>query len=335
MSSGYHIAVIGIGAMGSLFAGRLSGIRQTGDDGDQTSNIKVTMIGSWREQIDAIRNNGLQVIHPDGRTSTHRPNIAEKEDVIDPADFALVLVKSHQTAAAADTVKNFLKNDGLAITLQNGLGNDYILSVILGEDQVTQGVIMQGASMHAPGIVRQAGNGKIYLGEKGPLRSKLVLLSDIFEAAGLSTTITARTDEIIWRKLSINAAVNPVTALLEIKNGEILTDPFAMSVAVAASREIAELAVARGILFSGNVKDHLIHTCRTSAENRSSMLQDIRRGVRTEIDAINGAALKLALKMEFPMPVNQMLYAMVKQKEVLGTVQLKPLQALMKQLNRN
>ncbi|MEE4312074.1 MAG: 2-dehydropantoate 2-reductase N-terminal domain-containing protein, partial [candidate division KSB1 bacterium] len=109
MSSGYHIAVIGSGAMGSLFAGRLCGVCQTGDNGDQTSKIKVTMIGSWREQIEAIRNNGLQIIHPDGRTSTHRPNIAEKEDVIDPADFALVLVKSHQTATAAEAAKNSLK----------------------------------------------------------------------------------------------------------------------------------------------------------------------------------------------------------------------------------
>src|SRR5512147_3242486 len=144
-----QISIIGTGAMATLFAARLSDVAD------------VSMIGSWREALDAIREHGICI---DGESCCHSVHTAADPDNAPAADLAIVLTKAYKTSVAAEVAAKTLKPDGLALTLQNGLGNIEVLSAHVGADRAMQGVTMQGATLLAPGHIRTSGRGATHLG---------------------------------------------------------------------------------------------------------------------------------------------------------------------------
>jgi 2-dehydropantoate 2-reductase len=293
-----NILIVGTGALASLFAARLARARQP-----------VTMLGTWQEGLKAIRENGVRFIDANG--AEHQFHVPVTDN---PRDFAgithaLVLVKAWQTERAAQQLRECLADDGLAVTLQNGLGNRETLMQSLGSDRVALGVTTTGATLLGPGLVKAGGEGPISIERNqalGPLDAALT-------SANFDVRIVEEARSLIWGKLVINSAIKPLTALLRVKNGELLERPPARAMMGALARETAQVAVAEKI--SLPFQDPVAaaeNVARKTASNHSSMLQDVLRGAPTEIDAICGAVVKTAEKHNIPTPANWACWQLVR-----------------------
>jgi 2-dehydropantoate 2-reductase len=306
------VLVVGTGSLACLFAARLA-----------ASGVPVKMLGTWAAGLKALRKRGVRMIDAAGKEHTY-PVLATD----DPADctgtlFALVLVKSWQTARAAEQLITCLHADGLALTLQNGLGNYETLAAALGEERVALGVTTLGASLIQPGLVRLAGEGPVTLGEHGRIGKPATLLQE----AGFTVELVPDPKSLLWGKLVINAAINPVTALLNVPNGELLKDPAAHALLQAAAREAAAVAAACGARLP--YPDAILaveSVAQRTAANYSSMLRDVQRGSPTEIDAISGAIVRAGEETGIATPVNRTLWQLVKALEEAAERRAVPLE---------
>jgi 2-dehydropantoate 2-reductase len=290
--------ILGTGAMACLFAARLS-----------AAGIPVTLLGAWKDGLDALRREGVVLEDMDG--SLHRYPVNTVDDPRDCAgeQHALVLVKSWQTRRAAQQLEQCLAESGVALTLQNGAGNREALIDALGAPRVALGVTTIGANLVAPGRVRAAGQGVVALG----VHARLAPLAEMLRQAGFTVEDAPDPDELLWGKLVINAAINPLTALLGVPNGELLQRPTARLLLVSLAREAVAVAVAQGLTLP--YPDPIAaaqETARRTAANRSSMLQDVQRGAPTEIDAICGAILRAGEQYGVPTPTNRIVWQLVK-----------------------
>jgi 2-dehydropantoate 2-reductase len=309
-----RLAIFGVGAMGCLFGARL------------TPHIDTTLIGHWPEQLDALRRAPLKIITAGGTESTIQlavkslgpspsPQMERGEKQSELFDLALILVKSHQTTQAAQEAARVLRPDGLAISLQNGLGNYETLCEQVGSDRAAQGVTTQGAALEGVGVLKEGGSG-LTIVAGGP--EKMLALRgvvEVFERGGLRTDIVPAADllPVMWGKLVINAAINPLTALLRVPNGELVERPEARALMGEAAREAAAVAAGLGIhLPYPDPAARAEEVARATASNKSSMLQDILRGARTEIEAINGAVVREGERLGIAVPVNEMLLRLVR-----------------------
>lgn len=307
------ITIVGVGAMASLFAARLG------------QHVPVCMLGSWVDAVSAINADGItletaageKVVRPSTLRHASRQGglsirggvhaTTTPEECIG-SQFTLVLVKSWQTGRAAQQIKSFLAPDGVALTLQNGIGNFETLSAELGPDRAALGVTTQGATLIAPGRVREGGRGAIHVGAHPRIQS----LVDLLIAADFETHVAPDVTSLAWGKLAVNAAINALTALLRVPNGELLERPSALALMDEAAREAAAVAAAKGIAlpFPDPVA-RAREVAQATAQNRSSMFQDILRGAPTEIEAINGAVVCEARALGVNVPVNETLYRLV------------------------
>ena len=299
-----NISIFGVGAMGTLFGSRLSSV------------ANVTLFGNWPAQIEALQRDGLTIIQPDGRQSHYNLSVTNDLNQMPPADVALILVKSHQTARAVRQAANILRPDGVAITLQNGLGNLEKLAEAVGSHRATLGVTAQGATVLAPGHLRHAGEGPTHLALVPGLEKQLRDVANLFNKAGLETSLVDNANSLVWGKLAINAGINPLTALLEVPNGALAEKEPWRQIMAAAADEVAQIAAAQGIQLP--FKDAAQRTAEVSqatAKNHSSMLQDMSRKAPTEIDAITGAVVRFGQRLGIPTPVNEFLLGLIKDKE--------------------
>jgi 2-dehydropantoate 2-reductase len=288
------LLIVGSGALATLFAARLS-----------ASGMKVTMLGSWHEGLAALRKSGARLNDGDSQIVQATDNPADCRG----AKFALVLVKSWQTQYISYQLADCLADDGLAVTLQNGLGNDTILSNAIGLRRVSRGVTTLGATLLAPGIVRSGGEGVITL----ETHSHLFGLKEILGLAGFDLSIVEKIEPVVWGKLIINAAINPLTALLRVKNGDLLTNPPARALMGELAGEAAQVAEALAVTLPFlDIVGAVEEVAQRTAENISSMLQDVMRGAPTEVDAINGAVVRMGEQKGVPSPVNRTICSLVK-----------------------
>jgi len=267
------------------------------------------MLGTWKVGLDAIREHGLRLIDPDG--NEHQFEVYATDNPRDSAGakHALVLVKAWQTERAAEQLKDCLAENGLAVTLQNGLGNRETLIQSLGLEHVALGVTTTGATLLGPGLVKAGGEGPISLERNqrlGPLESAL-------RSANFNVQIVDDALSLMWGKLVINSAINPLTALLRIKNGDLLERSSAREMMGTLARETAQVAIAENIKlpFDDPVAATEDVALKTAA-NHSSMLQDVLRGAPTEIDAICGAVVNIAQKHAIPTPANWACWQLVR-----------------------
>lgn len=292
------LLIVGTGAIASLFAARLS-----------ASGVPVTMLGTWSTGLDALKQHGVTFVDANGHQQTYPVQVTNEPAACAGTRFALVLVKSWQTERAAHQLAVCLAPDGVALTLQNGLGNRDTLAQVLGAQRVALGITTIGANLVAPGHVRLAGDGVITLG----VHARLSPLADLLRSAGFVVENDPDPSALLWGKLVINAAINPLTALLDIPNGELLKRPSARALLATVARETASVAVAQGVRLP--YPDPVVATetiARRTASNRSSMLQDVSRGAPTEIDAICGAIVQAGEQTGVPTPINRTLWQLIK-----------------------
>jgi len=305
MKSAESILVVGTGAMACLFASRLL-----------QAGLKVNMLGGWTEGIKAIRENGIRVFEGE-KVKIFRPDLVSP----DPRDHkgtrsVLVLVKSWGTANAARGLAQCLIPDGLALTLQNGLGNYEVLVESLGSERAMAGTITAGATLVEPGLVRPAGEGTISIGD----HPGSGLLVKLLRTAGFRVEIISDIQSLLWGKLVVNSAINPLTAILGIPNGELVDIPYAFELLKRTAKETS--IVAEGLAIQVPFSDPAgaaVKVAQNTAGNISSMLQDLRRGAPTEIDAINGQVVQAGERAGIPTPINQTLYSLVKSLVAVNT----------------
>ena len=287
-----NFAVFGSGALGSWLAARLS-----------SAGEAVTVVGTWREGLDAIARDGVRVEEA-GHSFVARPAVAHLHDRIDAADAVLVLVKAHQTASVAAPAARAARPDGRIVTLQNGLGNRERLAAADAGGRVRAGVVVAGVHLVAPGHV-SALPGSITL--EGAPEPPMQRLRASLQAAGLDARLVSDVEPELWRKLAVNCAINPLSALRGLPNGALLEDPEARALMTAAADEVEQVAQARGLALHGAAVMAAEIASRT-AGNRSSMLQDLDRGAPTEIDALCGAVVREGRRLGVATPVNERLW---------------------------
>jgi len=221
----------------------------------------------------------------------------------------LVLVKSWQTERVARRLERRLTKTGIALTLQNGFGNYETLERVLGQEKVALGVTTVAARMLEPGYVQHTGEGKVTIG----LHPQLGGLGELLNRAGFQVEMVPDPKSLLWGKLVINAAINPLTALLRVPNGELMSRPAARELMSEAACEAAMVASRQGITLPYTDPVNAVeNVARNTAINTSSMLQDVLRGTPTEIDAINGAIIRVGEALGVPTPVNRILWRLVR-----------------------
>jgi len=292
------VLLVGTGALATLFAARLS-----------EAGHSVSMLGTWKSGLKALQENGARIVDANGNERAYKVHATDDPREVSGAKHVLVLVKSWQTERAARQLKESLAEDGLAITLQNGIGNKETLIRDLGTGRVSLGTTTTGATLLGPGLVKIGGEGIISLEQHqalGPLEAAL-------RSSNFNLQIVDDARSLVWGKLVINAAINPLTALLRIPNGELLSRPLARKVMSALARETAEVAKAERIhLPFSNPVEAAEDVARKTATNMSSMFQDVRRGAKTEIDAICGAVTLRGQKHGINTPYNRACWQLVR-----------------------
>src|SRR5258706_3549929 len=291
------VLILGTGALATLFAARLS-----------ASGVPVTVLGTWKEGLAALQRDGARLIREDGSQLAAPVQATDDPSVCRGARLALVLVKAWQTERAASQLRECLSNDGLAVSLQNGLGNRETLTRFLGGSRVGLGVTTSGATLLGPGLARSGGEGLVSV-EK---RSGLGELESSLNGAGFRVDIVPDARALVWGKLVVNAAINPLTALLGVPNGALLERPGAHALMAELARETAAVAQALGVeLPFADAVMAVEQVARQTADNHSSMLQDVKRGAPTEIDAICGAVARAGEEMGVRVPLNRIMWQLI------------------------
>ena len=289
-----RIAVVGLGAMGSLFGGRLS------------AGADVTLLDPWTEHVTAMQRDGLRIVELDG-SETIVPVTATADPAAVPmVDLAIIFVKAHATRQASQWTSRFLAPDGLALTLQNGVGNAETMAEVLGADRVVAGVTSHGATLPGPGHVRHAGKGPTHIATRSEIAEKLSDVVAVFEQAGFEVRLSDDLESLVWGKLIINVGINGLTGILRVPNGQLVEISAASELMALAVAEAEAVCRAKGITLPyddplGRVRE----VARATATNRASMLQDVLRGVPTEIGVINEAIVREGKRVGVATPVNE------------------------------
>lgn len=304
--------MIGAGAMGSVFGSRLA-----------RAGAEVVLFDADRTHIEAIAIGGLHVDAPDG-SATLQFDATSNAEAIGEADLAVILVDSNATQAAADVAKRVLGSGGVALTLQNGIGNVEILSAALGAERVIAGVTYNSAARIKPGHVLHSNIGETVIGEiNGSETARVSEIARLLRAAGLPLTVSDNVMGHIWMKFVLNAAINPVSAMTGLRPGEIARGAAPRELLERVLDEVLDVVAAKGIRLPvddprGHVLDHA-----WERYNRPSMLQHVEEGRRTEIDALNGALLKEAQALGVAVPFNEAIVLAIKSIEARNAARAK------------
>jgi 2-dehydropantoate 2-reductase len=302
-----NITVIGPGAIGCLLAAYLT---RAGEE--------VSLLDYRLKRVTLLQDRGIAV---DGERETFHTPIKATAYLteIRSTDIFILCVKASDTAVVAATLKDAIPPESHLLTLQNGMGNREKLSESFGSDRVFAGATSHGATLLEVGRVRHAGYGEIWLGgtsgSNSSQASQAILqnLAATMNRAGLQAHVVDDIESILWSKLVVNVGINALTAILGVPNGELLKTPTCQNIMDRAVAEAVQVASGCGIkLQLPEEIERVRAVCNSTAVNISSMLQDVQRQKKTEIDQINGAVVRMAASLGMASPVNEVLTALVR-----------------------
>jgi 2-dehydropantoate 2-reductase len=301
-----RICIVGAGALGSLFGGLLA-----------RAGASVWLYNpSNVAHVQAIQSAGLRIERD--AESWHVPVPATTTpEALAEADLVGIFVKAHQTARAMEQIAPLLSPRSWVLSLQNGIGMEREILQFVPAERFLRGVTAQGATLLAPGRVRWAGVGPTRLGRwRGPLTPEIEGILGLLRKAQIETEYSEEIERLLWEKILINCAINPLTALFDQPNGSIVHDPELREIAGAVAREVLRVAQAHGVTLTEAEAVERVETvaCKT-AQNISSMLQDVRRGRPTEIEYINGAVVREGRRLGIATPINLFLTKLIKERE--------------------
>jgi 2-dehydropantoate 2-reductase len=296
------IVIVGSGAIGSLFGYYLA-----------SGGHDVWMVDKDKKLVDAIRKKGICKV--DGAKKA----CVKVEATLDPkeiksCDIVLLCVKSFSTTEAVKGISHLIKGDVPLLTFQSGLGNIEAASSIIPQKNILGGVTFHGATLLGPGRVIYAGHGDTYIGEiDGKETERVQTIAKAFKESGIEAEISHNITGHIWSKAIIYSGINPLTAILRLKNGQLLDREESVSLLKVIINEGMDVAMACGeSLVYDDPFEVLFSICKETSENLSPMLQDILGSRKTEIDALNGAIAQRGDKCKIKAPVNTALSDIIK-----------------------
>ena len=297
---------MGAGALGTVFGGMLA-----------HAGYDITFIGRERH-MKPIREHGLRI---SGIWGSHViKNIRAMSELkanYEP-DVLLLTTKSFDTENAMQELQPLITDESVVTSLQNGIGNEEIIARYVGKERTMGGTVITGFEMPKPGEVEvtvSAATTKIgELNNEITPRSRKIVA--IFNDAGMPSDAVDNIQMHIWAKALYSAALNPLSAIFRVEYGK-LTDPHSFAVIEDLIHEAFEVAKAEGVeLFWNSAEEYLDYLRREqippTEKHHSSMLNDIKRGKKTEIAFLNGVFVDLGKKHNIPTPVNETIVREIK-----------------------
>jgi 2-dehydropantoate 2-reductase len=302
------IAVIGAGAMGSVIGGLLA---KAGND--------VTLVDVWKDAVVTINAKGLRI-----NDEVVKVRATDKPADVGLVDVILIFVKCYHTEEAVRNALGMIGAETVVLSLQNGWGNGQRIAKIVGEDKLLIGVCYHSATVSAPGHVLHVGKGMTFIGElNGKVTQRLTRVAEAFQRAGIEVTPTPDVLKEIWSKLALNVCTLPTSALLRFYAPQLVQHEPMLQLMKDLLHEVIAVARPQKIALDFNERwgaiTGLLRRCAPTA--KSSMLQDVEKSRRTEIDVINGAIVEAGERLNIGVPYNRAMVAMMKSLE--GTFQEK------------
>jgi 2-dehydropantoate 2-reductase len=302
-----RIAIVGGGAMGSIYASLLS-----------RSPHEVWLVDIWHEHVETIRRDGLRVDGPGDCTRTVRVNATTTADEVGKFELAILAVKAFHTDSGAASIRRLLVDCGVAISMQNGIGNAERVAAAVPGARVVVGVPGHGGALLEPGHVAHRVAAPTHLGWlTDRATDDLVEIAAMLAQAGLETRVTDDVQSMLWGHVAVVAGVNAIAAVCRVPNIEVARVPEAAHLSELAIREVAAVAEAIGIQLPWQNAAEAVEACRAvylanGEDHLSSMTVDVLRERLTEIDALNGAVVECGQRVGVATPINTALCLAVK-----------------------
>jgi len=307
MASGRpEVVIVGGGAMGGLFGGLLA-----------EKGLPVTLVDVWREHVDAINARGLRIVGYGGDRSIKLPATADPA-AVKSADIVLFQCKAFANPQAAAGVRHLFKRQTVAISFQNGLGNEEALAKVLGPERVIGGLTAQAGRVEAPGVVRNFGDLPTYVGEmQGGISARASAIAEAFTRHGLPTHASADIKRDKWKKLLGNVGLSAISGVTDLRSMDIIAVPELQVVVFRAVDEAAAVARAEGIdLDTGEAREVLLRLVDPAGggtgTSKSSLNADLANRRPTEVDYIYGTVARLGRRHGVATPTLDALIGLVK-----------------------
>ena len=300
------IAIVGCGAMGSVYAGLFA-----------SAGHEVWAIDRWREHVDAMRAKGLRL---EGKSGDRTVKVHATTDAQDagPCELVILATKAMHVASAAQAAKALLGKDTPVLSIQNGLGGPDTAAGILGRERVMVGVVGGfGASIKAPGHAHHNGMELVRLGEfGGPITPRLKKVEETWSGAGFRVKVFDDIDQLVWEKLICNCAYSGPCSINECTIAEVMSDPDLSRVSAACASEGYAVAKAKGVKLGFSDPIAYVRDFGSKIPNaRPSVLLDLMARRKSEIDVINGSIPRVGKTLGIAALVNETITSLVKAKE--------------------
>ena len=300
------IAIVGTGAMGSVYAGLFA-----------SAGHEVWAIDAWREHVEAMQQKGLRL---EGASGDRTVKVHATTDAREAGqcDLVVLATKAMHVAQAASSSKVLLKSDTPVLSIQNGLGGPDTAAEILGRERVMVGVVGGfGASIRAPGHAHHNGMELVRLGEfGGPITERLKKVEAAWKGAGFKVKVFDDIDQLVWEKLICNCAYSGPCALCEGTIADVMADPDLSRVSAACASEGFAVAKKKGVRLGFEDPVAYVRDFGSKIPNaRPSVLLDLLLKKKSEIDVINGSIPRVAKRLGMEAPVNQTVTELVRAKE--------------------
>ncbi|MFM9280694.1 ketopantoate reductase family protein [Paenibacillus jiagnxiensis] len=303
-----RIDIIGAGALGLLYAGKMA-----------AAGMEIRLWVRRAENADILRQKGITITEQSGKSITitypqFEVHLMENWPLMEQAgDWVFLMTKQDGIRKAAECLAKGPAHNLKILSIQNGIGHTDTLTKYLPYACIYRAVTTEGARRSGDVAVIHAGEGLTELGNaicSGSVRpfssdGREKLLADKLTQAGLETRLSESIDQSIYRKLLVNAVINPLTAIWRVPNGELLSSPERMGLLRQLYDESIRIYEACDIACQAEWWEEMLQVCRSTAPNRSSMLADVLAGRRTEIEAINGQFVRLAQEAGMDAPLHK------------------------------
>ncbi|MEQ8651935.1 MAG: 2-dehydropantoate 2-reductase [Kiloniellales bacterium] len=301
------IAILGVGAMGSIYAALLA-----------EAGHEVWAVDTWAAHLQAIAERGLRVEGASGDRNVTAIKTADHPAAVGRADLYVIATKAAAVGAVAAAIAPFCDQASLVLTIQNGLGTGERVAKHLPTDRVLLGVAEGfGASMKGPGHAHHNAMRRIRIGEmQGGMSARLERLVALWCQAGFQAQAYADIEQLIWEKFLCNVTFSAPCTVFDCTIGELMGDPERWAIALGCMREAYAVGRARNVAFAfEDPEDYVTTFGRSMPDARPSMLLDHHAKRRSEIDAINGQVAPRAEKLGMDAPYNKTLTAIVRARE--------------------
>lgn len=293
------IAVLGSGAMGSLFGGYLS------------KHNEVWLIDIDQEKIDAINAKGVTIREAD-KEIVMFPNAISDSSGLSTMDLIIVFVKAMFSRDALRANKHLIGEKTYVMTLQNGIGHEDTLMEIVPKEQIIIGCTKHNSSIVSTGVIHHGGGGLTNIGLLSGNPEKLQPIAENFTKCGFNTVVSTNIKEQLWDKLLLNTSASVLTGILQVKLGYMAENPYAWLLTEKMIHEAVAVANADGCDFDADVAAKSIKSSlRQSSEGYTSIYADLRDGRKSEVDTISGAVVRTAKRLGVPVPIHEFVVNLV------------------------